>query len=88
MTRPSRFTMPQRAPDKLDEWVQQGRESETAEVVSQQSPAVPAKGKQARLTIDLPQELHAQFKAACALQRTRMVDEVTRFIKDWTQRHG
>ena len=80
--------MPQRTPDKLDEWVQQGREPEPAETAPQRSPHMPAKGKQARLTIDLPQELHARFKAACALQRTRMVDEVTRFIEDWTQKHG
>jgi len=45
-------------------------------------------GKLARLTIDLPQELHGQFKAACAKQRTKMKDEVLRFIEEWTQKHG
>jgi ParG len=43
--------------------------------------------KLARLTIDLPQELHGQFKAACAKQHTKMKDEVLRFIEEWTQKH-
>ena len=47
----------------------------------------PSATKPARLTIDLPLELHARFKAACALNRTRMVDEVNTFISDWTQKH-
>lgn len=58
-------------------------------------PAVPAPvtvaasgGKPARLTIDLPPDLHADFKAACARRRTRMVDEVRRFIEDWTQKNS
>jgi hypothetical protein len=44
--------------------------------------------KPARLTIDLPQELHSLFKAACARERTRMRDEVLRFIEKWTQEHS
>ena len=40
----------------------------------------------ARLTIDLPPELHAKFKAACALRGTRMIDEVRKFIETWTQK--
>ena len=42
----------------------------------------------ARLTIDLPHELHGQFKAACANNRTKMKDEVLRFIEGWTQKHS
>jgi hypothetical protein len=42
-------------------------------------------GKSARLTIDLPPELRDRFKAACAMRRTKMVDEVRRFIEQWTQ---
>jgi len=45
-------------------------------------------GKLARLTIDLPVELHGRFKAACANHRTAMKDEVLRFIEEWTQKHG
>jgi len=52
-------------------------------------PARPATGaKPARLTIDLPEELHTAFKAACARRRTRMVDEVRQFIEEWTQKNG
>ncbi|MGX9105032.1 plasmid partition protein ParG [Escherichia coli] len=36
----------------------------------------------------MPQDLHARFKAACALRRTRMVEEVTRFVEDWTRKNG
>jgi hypothetical protein len=44
--------------------------------------------KPARLTIDLPPKLHGRFKAACANNRTKMKDEVLRFIEQWTQKHG
>jgi hypothetical protein len=45
-------------------------------------------GKPARLTIDLQPELHARFKATCALRTTRMIDEVRRFIEEWTQKNA
>ena len=45
-------------------------------------------GEIARLTIDLPVELHTRFKAACARNRTRMVDEVRGLIEEWTQKHS
>jgi hypothetical protein len=45
-------------------------------------------GKPARLTIDLHPELHARFKATCALRTTRMIDEVRRFIEEWTQKNA
>jgi hypothetical protein len=44
--------------------------------------------KLARLTIDLPQDLHGRFKAACAKGRTKMKDEVLSFIEKWTQEHS
>jgi hypothetical protein len=43
--------------------------------------------KPARLTIDLPPDLHAQFKATCALKKTGMVEVVREFIEDWTQKN-
>jgi hypothetical protein len=43
--------------------------------------------KPARLTIDIPPELHSRFKAACARTRTKMKNEVLQFITDWTQKH-
>lgn len=81
------FRMPQRAATptvKLDQWVS-GAEGLTAEKAPQlERPA----GKVARLTIDLPAELHAKFKAACALKGTRMINEVRQFIDEWTQKNS
>jgi ParG len=67
-----------------DEWVRGGAPTQ------QPAPAVTAapEGKLARLTIDLPPELRDRFKATCAMQRTKMVDEIRRFIEQWTQEHG
>lgn len=83
------FRMPPRAatPEaKLDQWVEGGEGAAT----SPESAPRPDRstGKMARLTIDLPSELHAKFKSACALRGTRMIDEVRRFIEDWTQKGG
>jgi hypothetical protein len=81
------FRMPHRAATptvKLDQWVS-GSEGLTAEKTPRsERPA----GKVARLTIDLPAELHAKFKAACALKGTRMIDEVRQFIDEWTQKNS
>ena len=80
MSKPSAFKMPPSRPllpAAAETWV------EGAKPVT----APPAATKPARLTIDLPPELHARFKAACARNRTRMVDEVNTFISDWTHEH-
>ena len=83
------FRMPQRAEApaaKLDHWVAGG---EGASVAPDGAPPRPERpGKVARLTIDLPPELHAKFKSACALRGTKMIEEVRRFIEDWTQKGG
>jgi hypothetical protein len=34
-----------------------------------------------RLTIDLPEGVHTRFKAACAITRRKMVEEVRGFIE-------
>jgi ParG protein len=65
-----------------DDWVR--GETATSPPTRRHNPA----GKLARLTIDLPVELHGRFKAACANHRTAMKDEVLRFIEEWTQKHG
>jgi hypothetical protein len=82
------FRMPQRDATptaKLEQWVSGSTEEITAEKTRR--PERPA-GKVARLTIDLPAELHARFKAACALKGTRMIDEVRQFIDEWTQKNS
>jgi hypothetical protein len=65
-------------PTAADDWVR----GETAA-----APAT-AMEKLARLTIDVPPDLHARFKAACAQHRTKMKAEVLQFIEDWTQKHS
>ena len=83
MSKPS-FKMPSRtepATAKLDQWVA-GEETTTEAGPRIERPS----GKVARLTIDLTPELHAKFKATCALRGTRMIDEVRRFIEEWTQK--
>ena len=80
MSKPSAFKMPPSRPAlpaAAETWI------EGAKPVADS----PAAAKPARLTIDLPSELHARFKAACARNRTRMVDEVNTFISDWTKKH-
>lgn len=71
------FKLPTREAQEVQGWVEEGA-----------APARAVGEKPARLTIDLPQQLHARFKAACAINQTRMVEEVTRLIEDWTQKHS
>jgi hypothetical protein len=65
------FSLPTRKADqKLDQWVNGTTEGQGSQ----------PKAKPARLTIDLDPEVHAKFKAKCALRGTNMVDEVRSFI--------
>jgi len=75
---------PQPSPTAADEWVRGGVASTNP---PPEAPEPAPAGKLARLTIDLPPELRDRFKAACAMQRTKMVDEIRRFIEQWTQEH-
>jgi len=70
-------------PVEAESWVKSAADS-----VPSPTPIAVQEGKPARLTIDLPPSLHADFKAACARRRTRMVDEVRQFIEEWTQKNG
>ena len=81
------FKLPTRESQDVQGWVEEG----AAPAEPATAPKAPARAvgeKPARLTIDLPQQLHARFKAACAINQTRMVEEVTRLIEDWTQKHS
>ena len=83
------FKMPPRIETpavKLDQWVtgEEGTVMASGETLR----SVRLTGKVARLTIDLPPELHAKFKSTCALKGTRMIEEVRRFIEDWIQKNG
>jgi hypothetical protein len=67
-----------------DDWVSGGTETQKPANTERRKSV----GKMARLTIDLPEELHGRFKAACARGRTKMKDEVLTFIEKWTQEHS
>ena len=58
-------TRPQITPH-ADQWV--GRSATSATVLTK------------RLTVDVPAETHARFKAFCALRKTKMNDEINAFI--------
>lgn len=79
------FPSATRLPDTADDWVSGSTDAQKSVNTERQKSATE---KPARLTIDLPQELHGRFKAACAKHRTAMKDEVLRFIEDWTQKNG
>ena len=78
--------MPEKPARDVESWVS-GEEARGAEKPEQVISTKPTAGKVARLTIDLPPELHGRFKAACALKGTRMIDQVRGFIDDWTQKN-
>jgi hypothetical protein len=77
------FKQPRQVSAVADEWVKGEGTAETPE-----KPSNPPTGEITRLTIDLPADLHYRFKVACTMHRTKMVEEVRRFIEDWVQKHG
>ena len=81
------FKLPAREAQDVQGWVEEGA-APAEPAAAPKASARAASGKPARLTIDLTQQLHARFKAACAINQTRMVEEVTRFIEDWTQKNS
>ena len=84
----SKFKMPPKAPQDVQEWVEGAAAPEAPPPTAPEASGRFSGAKQARLTIDLSPQLHARFKAACAINRTRMVEEVTRLIEDWTQKNS
>ena len=43
--------------------------------------AAPDTGPTKRLTVDVPEENHARFKAFCAMHKTKMAEEINAFIQ-------
>ena len=41
----------------------------------------PSPGPTTRLTVDVPEDNHARFKAFCAMHKTRMTKEINAFIE-------
>lgn len=87
MRKTTSFKQPPARPFPVDpeNWINNTAPSPLAS--SDKTRAIPTV-KPARLTIDLQPELHARFKATCALRTTRMIDEVRRFIEEWTQKNA
>ncbi|MGI4801053.1 MAG: plasmid partition protein ParG [Janthinobacterium lividum] len=82
----SKFKMPARGAKDVQGWVNEGATS--ADAIPTPKEATEAGGrKQARLTIDLPQQLHARFKAACAIKQTPMGEQVTNLIEEWVRKN-
>lgn len=81
--RKAAFSMPTHAAD-LDQWVAGADAPPEPAAAPQETPAA----KPARLTIDLPPDVHARFKAACAIRRVQMVDVVREAIDHWMRESG
>ena len=58
---------PQAVSPQADKWV------------AQQASAPPGPTK--RLTVDVPEDNHARFKAFCAMHKTKMAEEINAFIE-------
>ena len=58
---------PQVGSPQADKWVSQE--------------ASPDTGPTKRLTVDVPEDNHARFKAFCAIHKTKMAEEINAFIK-------
>lgn len=67
----------------IAEFEQKGAGKDTAA-----RPVAPANSNEAeptaRLSLDIPASLHADFKAACAKKRTKMTAEILDFIRQRT----
>jgi len=58
-----------------DDWVNSG-EMNTGNTQRDEPNAQVSVVPLKRLTIDIPEELHARIKSQCALRRTKMADEI------------
>jgi hypothetical protein len=61
--------------DQIVDFVTRGQQAQVAAV------AAGAKEPSARLSLDMPAELHSRFKAACARSRVKMTSELLSFIE-------
>ena len=73
----SRFKQPSR-PHDLDNFVS----GPAPTPASSATPPAP-KPQLSRLTVDIPADLHRQFKARCATTGTTMGDTITQLICEW-----
>lgn len=77
---------PTRAPsdEQILAFVKAGRPEAFPAQPEAKKPAPTAKEPTARLSLDIPESLHARFKAACARKRLKMTAELLAFIEQRT----
>lgn len=67
-----------------DDWVSKGREGEPPNQDDATKEEMPMK----RLTIDIPEPLHARVKSECAKRRVKMADVVREFLENTFPEEG
>lgn len=70
-------------PGAIERFVEQGhgRDVEPAKLKKSGKAETQKTVPMARLTVDMPRELHRRFKTACAAHDTKMNDEIRGFIE-------
>ena len=72
----------QPTPDQITQIVHGGPgKDEDAQKLAKTGRKISAKGKMARLTVDLPRHTHRRFKLACVMADTKMNIELRRLIE-------
>ena len=86
---PKKITMTAKPPTAIaDDWVAGTTGVKPAEPVNESlsqansDNASEESGAVKRLTIDIPEELHARIKSQCALRRTKMADEIRKLLEN------
>lgn len=74
-----------RRPATADEWVNAAAPQTTSQNASQEAqntpPSIVENFPMKRLTIDVPESLHAQIKSVCALKGVKMADEIRTLLQ-------
>ena len=75
------FKMPAPKAQAADAWVGEGVEPHLKNTGADKQTALPAPVALKRFTIDVPIELHARIKIACAQRGKVMADEIRRLLE-------
>ena len=75
--------MPEKRSQDAEAWVQEGG-AKDAPQATPEAPRPMKPGKPARLNVDLPADLHRQFKTACAAEGVKMAEVVAEMVQSWT----
>lgn len=69
------------APD-ADQWVSGPTAATSVDESPNSTPPEQPTEKTKRLTLDIPEALHARIKSQCALRGTKMVDEIRALLEE------